>query len=182
MDMTLPASDTDLRPRFAALLEQHRGIVLNVARGYCHHPEDRLDLVQEISVQAWAAFEGFDPARARFSTWLYRVALNVAISQWRRQQHRHRHHAPLDDDLPAADEALPPEQRHALHQLEVAIHALPPLDRALMLLHLDDHDHRQIAEVLGISVANVSTRLHRLRQQLRTRLNPTDRGARHATG
>jgi RNA polymerase sigma-70 factor (ECF subfamily) len=182
MDMTLPASDTDLRPRFAALLEQHRGIVLNVARGYCHHPEDRLDLVQEVSVQAWAAFEGFDPARARFSTWLYRVALNVAISQWRRQQHRHQHHAPLDDDLPAADEALPPEQRHALHQLEVAIHALPPLDRALMLLHLDDHDHRQIAEVLGISVANVSTRLHRLRQQLRTRLNPTDRGARHATG
>lgn len=182
MDMTLPASDTDLRPRFAALLEQHRGIVLNVARGYCHHPEDRLDLVQEISVQAWAAFEGFDPARARFSTWLYRVALNVAISQWRRQQYRQQHHAPLDDDLPAADEALPPEQRHALHQLEVAIHALPPLDRALMLLHLDDHDHRQIAEVLGISVANVSTRLHRLRQQLRTRLNPTDRGARHATG
>ncbi|MEN5069277.1 sigma-70 family RNA polymerase sigma factor [Stenotrophomonas sp. TWI1183] len=178
----MPASDTDLRPRFAALLEQHRGIVLNVARGYCHHPEDRLDLVQEISVQAWAAFEGFDPARARFSTWLYRVALNVAISQWRRQQYRHQHHAPLDDDLPAADEALPPEQRHALHQLEVAIHALPPLDRALMLLHLDDHDHRQIAEVLGISVANVSTRLHRLRQQLRTRLNPTDRGARHATG
>ncbi len=182
MDMTLPASDTDLRPRFAALLEQHRGIVLNVARGYCHHPEDRLDLVQEISVQAWAAFEGFEPARARFSTWLYRVSLNVAISQWRRQQHRQQHHAPLDDDLPAADEALPPEQRHALHQLEVAIHALPPLDRALMLLHLDDHDHRQIAEVLGISVANVSTRLHRLRQQLRTRLNPTDRGARHATG
>lgn len=182
MDMTVPASDTDLRPRFAALLEQHRGIVLNVARGYCHHPEDRLDLVQEISVQAWAAFEGFDPARARFSTWLYRVALNVAISQWRRQQHRHQHHAPLDDDLPAADEALPPEQRHALHQLEVAIHALPPLDRALMLLHLDDHDHRQIAEVLGISVANVSTRLHRLRQQLRTRLNPMDRGTRHATG
>lgn len=174
MDMTLPGTDTDLRPRFAALLEQHRGIVLKVARGYCHHPEDRLDLVQEISVQAWAAFEGFDPARARFSTWLYRVALNVAISQWRRQRHAHHHPAALEDDLPVADERAPPEQRHALHQLEVAIHALPPLDRALMLLHLDDHDHRQIAEVLGISVANVSTRLHRLRQQLRTRLNPTD--------
>ena len=182
MDMTRPATDIDLRPRFAALLEQHRGIVLKVARGYCRHPEDRLDLVQEISVQAWAAFEDFDPARARFSTWLYRLALNVAISQWRRQQHRQRHHTPLDDALPAADDRAPPEQRHALHQLELAIHALPPLDRALMLLHLDDHDHRQIAEVLGISVANVSTRLHRLRQQLRTRLNPTDRGPRHATG
>jgi RNA polymerase sigma-70 factor (ECF subfamily) len=174
MDMTLPRTAHDPRTRFAALLEQHRGIVLKVARGYCHHPEDRLDLVQEISVQAWAAFEAFDPSRARFSTWLYRVALNVAISQWRRQQHRQGHHTPLDDDLPAVDDAAPPEQRHALRQLELAIHALPPLDRALMLLHLDDHDHRQMAEVLGISIANVSTRLHRVRQQLRTRLNPTD--------
>lgn len=171
--MTLPRTAHDPRARFAALLEQHRGIVLKVARGYCHQHEDRLDLVQEISVQAWAAFEDFDPARARFSTWLYRVALNVAISQWRRQQHRH-HHTPLDDDLPVVDDGLPPEQRHALRQLELAIHALPPLDRALMLLHLDDHDHRQMAEVLGISIANVSTRLHRVRQQLRTRLNPTD--------
>jgi RNA polymerase sigma-70 factor (ECF subfamily) len=50
---------------------------------------------------------------------------------------------------------------------------LPPLDRALMLLHLDDHDHRQIADILGISTANVSTRLHRLRQQLRARFDPT---------
>lgn len=172
--MTLPRTAHDPRTRFAALLEQHRGIVVKVARGYCQHPEDRLDLVQEISVQAWAAFEAFDPSRARFSTWLYRVALNVAISQWRRQQHRQGHHAPLDDDLPAVDDAAPPEQRHALRQLELAIHALPPLDRALMLLHLDDHDHRQMAEVLGISIANVSTRLHRVRQQLRTRLNPTD--------
>lgn len=171
--MTLPRTAHDPRARFAALLEQHRGIVLKVARGYCHQHEDRLDLVQEISVQAWAAFEDFDPARARFSTWLYRVALNVAISQWRRQQHRH-HHTPLDDDLPLVDDGLPPEQRHALRQLEGAIHALPPLDRALMLLHLDDHDHRQMAEVLGISITNVSTRLHRVRQQLRTRLNPTD--------
>ena len=51
-----------------------------------------------------------------------------------------------------------------------------------MLLHLDDHDHRQMAEVLGISIANVSTRLHRARQQLRTRLNPNDGENRHATG
>lgn len=180
--MTLPGTASDLRTRFAALLEQHRGIVLKVARGYCPHHEDRLDLVQEISVQAWAAFDDFDPARARFSTWLYRVALNVAISHWRRQQHRQRHHAPLEEELPAAGDGLPPEQRHALHQLERAIHALPPLDRALMLLHLDDHDHRQMAEVLGISVANVSTRLHRARQQLRTRLNPNDGENRHATG
>lgn len=171
MGLTTTTAELDSRQRFSALLEQHRGIVLKVARGYCHDAEERLDLVQDISIQAWAAFESFDPARARFSTWLYRVALNVAISQLRRHQVRQRHHAPLDEDaLPAGSDASA-EQRHALRQLEAAIRQLPPLDRALMLLHLDDHDHRQIAEILGISSANVSTRLHRLRQALRARFD-----------
>ncbi len=171
MDMTATAP-ADPRAQFAALLAQHRGIVLKIARGYCAHHEDRLDLIQDISVQAWDAFDSFDPARARFSTWLYRVALNVAISQLRRQQLRQRHHAVLDEAALAADDGVPAEHRQTLRQLEAAIRALPPLDRALMLLHLDDHDHRQIAEILGISSANVSTRLHRLRQQLRARFDP----------
>ncbi len=171
MDMNNAAA-RDPRLRFAALLDQHRGIVLKIARGYCAHQEDRLDLIQDISVQAWDAFDSFDPARARFSTWLYRVALNVAISQLRRQQLRQRHHAMLDEDALPLDESAPAEQEHAVRHLEFAIRALPPLDRALMLLHLDDHDHRQIADILGISSANVSTRLHRLRQQLRARFNP----------
>ena len=166
------AAARDPRLRFAALLDQHRGIVLKIARGYCAHQEDRLDLIQDISVQAWDAFDGFDPARARFSTWLYRVALNVAISQLRRRQLRQRHQAVLDEDALPVDDTAAAEQQHAVQQLEVAIRALPPLDRALMLLHLDDHDHRQIADILGISSANVSTRLHRLRQQLRARFNP----------
>ncbi|WP_312235890.1 sigma-70 family RNA polymerase sigma factor [Stenotrophomonas sp.] len=166
------AAARDPRLRFATLLDQHRGIVLKIARGYCAHQEDRLDLIQDISVQAWDAFGSFDPARARFSTWLYRVALNVAISQLRRQQLRQRHHAVLDEDALPLDDTAPAEQQHAVQQLEVAIRALPPLDRALMLLHLDDHDHRQIADILGISSANVSTRLHRLRQQLRARFDP----------
>lgn len=97
----------------------------------------------------------------------------MAISQLRRQQLRQRHHAVLDEAALAADDGVPAEHRQTLRQLEAAIRALPPLDRALMLLHLDDHDHRQIAEILGISSANVSTRLHRLRQQLRARFDPT---------
>lgn len=172
MDMNATA-DLDPRTRFAALLDQHRGIVLKIARAYCAHPDDRLDLIQEISVQAWDAFDSFDPARARFSTWLYRIALNVAISQLRRQQLRQRHYAVFDVDALPTDERAPAEHRHALQQLDAAIRALPPLDRALMLLHLDDHDQRQIAAILGISSANVSTRLHRLRQQLRARFDPT---------
>ena len=70
------------RTRFAALLDTHRGIVFKVANAYCRHPDDRQDLVQEIAAQLWRAYPGYDPARP-FTTWMYRIALNVAISHVR---------------------------------------------------------------------------------------------------
>ncbi|SKA05423.1 RNA polymerase sigma factor [Novilysobacter spongiicola] len=160
--------------RFAAMLEQHRGIVLRIAYGYCRHPEDRRDLVQDIGAQAWRAFPSFDDTRSRFSTWLYRVALNVAISQVRNAARHQRHHADLDDEAIAA---LPDPTGHghdegdaAIRQLYAVIDRLEPLDRALMLLYLDERSQREIAEILGISPSNVATRIHRLKQRLRGEL------------
>ena len=160
--------------RFAALLDQHRGIVLKVAHGYCRDPEDRRDLVQDISVQAWRAFSAFDPSRSRFSTWLYRIALNVAISQVRSTRLRQRHHSPLDDDAIAA---LPDPAARDTHEADAGIHALyavidrlDPLNRALMLLYLDERSQREIAEILGISESNVATKIGRLKQRIRNDL------------
>jgi len=176
------AADNDPpQARFAALLDRHRGIVLKIAHGYCRDPEDRRDLVQDISAQAWRAFAGFDPARSRFSTWLYRIALNVAISQSRSAGLRHRHHASLDDEaiaaLPGHDHAGA-EVDAGLRALHAVIHRLDPFNRALMLLYLDERSHREIAEILGIGESNVATRLHRLRQRLREELAPTTPAAR----
>lgn len=172
MDITATEAIADLQQRFALLLARHRGIVLKVARGYCAQRDDRSDLIQEISIQAWRAFPSFDPQRAQFSTWLYRIALNTAISQLRSRELRRQYHsdAALDDDLASvADNA---EESVSLAQLNHLIHRLPALDRALLLLHLDDCSHREIGEVLGISASNAATRLHRLRQQLRSQFNP----------
>ncbi len=168
-------ADTDLQQRFAQLLAQHQGIVLKVARAWSQDAEDRRDLVQDISIQAWRGFPAFNPDRARFSTWLYRVALNVAISQRRGRQLRQRHHADAADEPPdsAASVADTAEDAAQRAQLQAVIQSLPPLDRALLLLHLDDCSHQQIGEVLGISPGNAATRLHRLRQQLRQRLSPS---------
>lgn len=176
MDTTVTAEATDdLQQRFAAQLAQHQGIVLKVARAYCHDGEDRKDLIQEISIQAWRAFPAFAPGRAQFSTWLYRIALNVAISQLRHQRLRQRHHSDVDAARIEEHEAVADSAEDAvsLAQLNNLIRTLPALDRALLLLHLDDCSHRQIGEVLGISPGNAATRLHRLRQQLRQRLNPS---------
>ncbi len=167
---SIPASGA-AQAHFADLLQQHRGIVLKVARSYCRDPEDRRDLIQDISIQAWRAFPAFDPGKARFSTWLYRIALNVAISQQRSLGLRARHRGPLGDaDEPVT--TLAPEDDASLRDLHALITQLPALDRALMLLYLDDCSHREIGEVLGLSAGNVATRLHRLRQQIRRQFDP----------
>ncbi|MGQ4661037.1 sigma-70 family RNA polymerase sigma factor [Lysobacter sp. F6437] len=162
--------------RFASLLDQHRGIVLKVAHGYCRDPEDRRDLLQDISVQAWRAFPAFEPSRSRFSTWLYRIALNVAISQVRRVHLRQQHHDSLDDEaiaaLPDPVAREPGETDAGIRALYAVIDRLDPLNRALMLLYLDERSQREIAEILGITESNVATKLHRLRQRIREELAP----------
>ncbi|MBS0194975.1 MAG: sigma-70 family RNA polymerase sigma factor [Proteobacteria bacterium] len=164
----------DARDRFQALLAEHARIAPKVAAMYCRHPEDRRDLAQEIVVQAWRAFGRYDPARS-FSTWLYRIALNVAISQVRSASQRERHAVPLDESAHAiADErAAPHETDERLHALQRCIDTLAPLDRALMLLYLEERSQIEIADVLGISASNVGTRINRLKQRIRARLAQT---------
>ena len=158
--------------RFAALLEQHRGIVFKVAATYCRHRDDRQDLAQEIAAQLWRAFPGYDPARP-FSTWMYRIALNVAISHVRSETHRQRHAVPLDDELHdiADDHGNDHEANQRVRALHRFIAQLEPLNRALLLLYLEDHSYREIADILGISETNVATKISRLKQRIRTDIN-----------
>ena len=159
----------DARAAFGTLLQQHAGIVFKIARSYARGAEDRADLAQEIAAQLWHAWPKYDPARS-FSTWMYRIALNVAIGHLRQQELRRRHGAvPLDDALhDVADANAPdPEQAQHLRLLQGFIARQPPLDRALLLLYLDDRPQREIAEILGISESNVSTKIGRLKQRIR---------------
>lgn len=157
--------------RFQALLAEHGRIVLKIAASYARGAADRADLAQEITVQLWRAFPRYDPARP-FTTWMYRIALNVAISHLRRERTRARHVTTADTRLlEVADPAAPEAPTSpALIALNEAIASLDPLSRALVLLNLDGYDHAAIAEVLGIGVSNVGTRLHRVKRALRERL------------
>ena len=163
------------RDRFAALLDAHRGIVFKVANAYCRDPHDREDLAQEIAAQLWRGFPGYEPARAAFTTWAYRIALNVAISHARRAQRLD--HLPLEaapEDHPGLrveDGSEAERERRRLAALHAVIARQPPLDRALLLLWLDERSQREIGEVLGIGEQNVSTRLHRLKQRIRAQLS-----------
>jgi RNA polymerase sigma-70 factor (ECF subfamily) len=165
MEVATPLT-MDARQGFEALLVAHRGIIFKVAGSYAGNPADRDELAQEIAAQLWRAWPSYDHARP-VATWMYRIALNVGISQLRSRQQRERHHEPVDEqahDLAGPDAAG--DER--LEALQRCIAALDPMHRALLLLYLDERSQREIAEILGISESNVSTRIARLKQRLRS--------------
>jgi RNA polymerase sigma factor (sigma-70 family) len=159
-----------LQQRFETLLHEHRRIVFKVAALYSRSTADRDDLMQEISAQLWRSFAGYDEARAKFSTWMYRIALNVAISQARRERWSEadrfepleRHHL----ETVGGGEPIR-EQDERLQALYAFIGQLDPLNRALILLYLEDRSYGEIADVLGISETNVATKINRIKQKLR---------------
>ncbi|MGH8427666.1 MAG: RNA polymerase sigma factor [Gammaproteobacteria bacterium] len=164
---------------FAALLHEHRKIVFKVAAIYARGTEDRRDLEQEICVQLWRSFGSYDKTRGKFSTWMYRVALNVAISQARRW---HRTGAdrfePLEDhhlDTIGDEPINEPDER--LQALYAFIGRLDALNRALILLYLEERSYSEIAEILGISETNVATKINRVKQTLRNRMTAHTTGA-----
>lgn len=157
--------------RFEALWREHRGIVLKVASVYARGAEERHDLAQEIGAQLWRAFAGYDARRAKFSTWLYRIALNVAISHLRRTGGEAGRFEPLEKthlETIAGEPAVEPDER--LDALYAFIGELDALNRALILLYLEDRSYAEIADVLGISATNVATKINRIKTRLRGRM------------
>jgi len=157
---------------FEVLLERHRGIVFKVANTYCRHADDRADLVQEIAAQLWRAWRHFDPTRS-FTTWMYRIALNVAISHVRADSQRQQRDVPLDEELHqmAEGNVADHEGDERLRLLQAFIARQSPLDRAILLLYLDERSQREIGEIVGLTETNVSTKIGRLKQRLRNDLS-----------
>jgi len=158
----------DIERRFAAQIEQHRGILFKVCNLYGATPEDREDMAQEILIQLWKSFHAFD-GRCAFSTWMYRVALNAAISWLRHDTLRRKHVEPAEERLliaMPAKEADSDELRLLYHLID----GLGPMQKAMVMLYLDGNSLQEIAEVLGITASNVSTRMNRLKNEWRQKM------------
>lgn len=165
--MTTP----ELQDRFQALVDEHRKILYKVCNLYCRNRDDRDDLAQEIVIQLWRSFGSFD-GRCQFSTWMYRIALNVAISFYRRESTRARHVISDDERLLNAigETATQSEELQVLYQF---IAGLDSLNKALILLYLDGNNYQEIAEVLGISETNVATKISRLKKTMKQEFSST---------
>jgi RNA polymerase sigma factor (sigma-70 family) len=163
----------DQREAFTRLLDQHAGIIRKVALAYTGTRADRLDLMQEISLQLWKAYPRYSPQRP-FSTWMYRIALNVGISFLRSATRPHRQTLSLEaTELDVADETATPETDERVAELQRVIAGLEPLNRALLLLYLDERSYREIASILGITESNVATKISRLKERVRKEMTQT---------
>lgn len=156
---------------FLSLIEAHKGILYKVSNAYCPDPEDRKDLVQEIIFQLWKSFANYD-SRFQHSTWIYRIALNVAISFYRKETTRKMISNPIPENIvQRIDVADHKETETGIRFLHQFISELKELDKALILLYLEGKSHKEIADILGITETNTATRIGRIKTILKQRFS-----------
>ncbi len=154
--------------RFLALVHEHRRIVHRIAGLYAMDPDDRKDLEQETLLQAWRGWPKFR-GDSKFSTWLYRIALNTALSWTRRPRIVQRMG---ERDLPEPTDGSSIARADERQRLYAAMLQLPEAERALLALHLDGFDHAEAAAMLGITANHVGVKLHRIKTRLTELLKP----------
>lgn len=150
---------------FEKVLETHKGIIYKVAAAYCRNAEDRKDLIQEITIQIWNSLPRYDP-NYKLSTWIYRIALNVSISWYRKSKKQQQVVSLEEAPHSLIDESRLEKTKGQISQLYRFLGTLKEMDKALMLLYLDEKSHAEIAEILGISKTNVGTKISRIKKKL----------------
>ncbi len=162
--LTVPDLDT----QFRQLHDAHADALWRIAGAYARTRPDREDLFQEMLLQVWRALPSFRGDAAE-RTWMTRIALNVALGAVRHRAVRDTLDAPTAIEEAATSSIGPlgdATRTDALERLYIALRQLPEIDRALVVLSLEERPHAEIAEVLGLSVSNVGVRLHRARKAL----------------
>jgi len=167
--------------RFLGLLEEQRGILYKVAASYGRTAMDRRDLAQEIVMQLWRSFDRYDDRRG-FPAWMYRIALNVAISFNRSEERHYRKAAPAGESLlEIADPRALAQSDDELRALRRFLDELVDLDRVLVMLDMDGYTHEAIAEIIGLTPRRVGAKIGRIKDRSRRGPGPAPRGGEAVT-
>jgi len=157
----------DLKKRFLKLMDEHQGIVHHISIMYANSLEERNDLSQEIILQLWRSFSSFQN-QSKLSTWLYRVALNTAITYLRKSKKFKWTTLDKADGIATESHDDLDEDIRYLYQ---SINKLSKVDRAITMLYLEEHSYEEMAEILGITPVNVGVRVNRIKKKLKKIMN-----------
>ena len=156
---------------FEKIIYENQSLIIKVCNIYCHSQPDKDDLFQEILINLWKGLPSFK-GNSKLSTWIYRVSLNTAISKSiRRKKNKLRYMEKIPETV-SFDREQETENDLKIKALYAGINQLKPIEKAIILLYLEEKSYEEIAEIIGISKKNVSVKLVRLKRKLEKIVKP----------
>jgi RNA polymerase sigma-70 factor (ECF subfamily) len=152
--------------QFINLINEHQGLIHKVCIMYESDRDQRNDLFQEIVLQLWRSFPTFR-GESKITTWMYRIALNTAISRYRKESRMVRTEDLHETHFNISDQLSPNENEENIQRLQHAIRQLSEIERAMVMMALEEIPYEEIAETIGITQNNVRVRMNRIREKLR---------------
>lgn len=155
-----------LEREFIQIIQKNQGIIHKVCNIYCDDQEDRNDLFQEIVAQLWKSFPTFRK-ESKFSTWMYRVALNTAITSFKKVKRRPDQNRLTYENFQIEDESYNTETEENIKQLHKAVAQLTGIEKSIILLYLERKKYDEIAEITGITQNYVRVKMNRVKKKLK---------------
>jgi len=155
-----------LEKEFLQIIQRNQGIIHKVCSMYCDLEEDRNDLFQEIVAQLWKSFPTFRN-ESKFSTWMYRVALNTAITTFKKSKRRPDQKSLSYDNFQIAEEKYDSDAEENIKQLHRAVSRLTGIEKSIILLFLENKKYEEIAEITGITQNYVRVKMNRIKKKLK---------------
>ena len=150
---------------FLKLVNRHKGIVYKASRIYADSVEDREDLQQEILIQLWKSYQNFK-GNSEFSTWMYRVAINTAITYLKKEKQRSGSHTEVLHHFEVQQEDYNPAKDRQLEIFYSAVQELNPLEKAVIFYFMEGMSHKEIGNNLGLSEGNARVKLSRTKEKI----------------
>lgn len=159
-----------MEKEFVQIISQNQGIIHKVCSIYCDSEEDRRDLFQEILAQLWKSFPSFRN-ESKFSTWMYRVALNTAITSFKKNKRQPDQSGLEIENFQVAVEEYDDETEEQIKLLHKAIANLSGIEKSIILLYLENKKYEEIAEITGITQNYVRVKMNRIKKKLKKYMN-----------
>ncbi len=152
------------KKNFVGIISSHQGIIKSLCKAYYFRAEDQQDAFQDIVLQLWKSFETFR-GESQISTWIYRVSLNTVLAKVRKEKRNI-----ATESIGASDLSLSPAMADSdMELLHIVIQSLKDVDKAIVILYLEGYRNKEISGMLKLTTTNVSTRLNRVRAELKTK-------------
>jgi RNA polymerase sigma-70 factor, ECF subfamily len=159
-----------LEKEFLQIITENQGIIHKVCSIYCDLEEDRRDLFQEILVQLWKSYPSFR-SESKFTTWMYRVALNTAITSFKKDKRQPDKSGVSYENLQMAEELYDSATEDQIKMLNKAVSNLTGIEKSIILLFLEDKKYEEIAEITGITQNYVRVKMNRIKKKLKLLMN-----------